>query len=460
MKIRMEINTTGLILDRMDTNESDLTVHKLNHDLFVSVLPVTIFIGIEAVIGFIGNVLILCVYSKWYTHCNFRYFVLFLAIYDFTSCLTTLPGEIFSQFNWYDYQYGWICKTKSYFNVFTAWGSAFTLLLLAFDRYRKICKPLEWQVQPTFALKLCFCGICLSSFVAIPITILWGTHSYTYKVHGVSLNVSVCEKSQTYADGIYPFIYILSVYILPMGFMMVAVGLLNIFIARKLFCNMFRHKKDLYRSHAGTNSRIRRNISDSSNESGLSFVSVGVRKILYFTASVISRQSFKPDENQVFSTRNGSSVALNALSVQDLSNERVDNSTAYLSVSSSPNPQSYNRQNSTSSSTSFVMETAVARDTSSDGGRSRRKRKTLIMLILTSLFITTMTLYIALLSLVAETDNILRKTSNSEKVIFFFFWRIYFINCVINPILYGVMDPRFRTGIKRMFCVFNRTSRT
>ncbi|XP_045161903.2 uncharacterized protein LOC123526720 [Mercenaria mercenaria] len=76
-----------------------------------------------------------------------------------------------------------------------------------------------------------------------------------------------------------------------------------------------------------------------------------------------------------------------------------------------------------------------------------RKRKTIIMLVLTSVFVVTMVVYVILISLVAQPPSILNEMSNSTKVVFFFFLRLYFINCVVNPILYGFMDLRFRSGL-------------
>ena len=465
--------------------QSHWTVQKLNEDLLWDVLPVTIFIGLEAAIGFIGNILILCVYAKWYINCNFRYFVLCLAIYDLTSCLTTLPGEIFSQLFWYDYQYGWVCKIKSYFNVFTAWGSAFTLLLLAFDRYRKICRPLAWQIQPSFAWKLCLSGIFLASFVSIPITILWGQQTYPYTINGMTLNVSICEKSGDYANGVYPFIYISCVYILPIGLMMAAICVCNVLIARKLFCKIF--SPGVASEIRGASSTMRRNVSTSSDISRLSSVSLGIRKILCYTTSLISVENFTVSETRI-SSRRRSFVSLSAISLREVSEGRSSSSTTCLTdnqvttqttsfsgcnfgiptmsdTTSSTNqtPTGGTIQTSCEDTTTSADQTTngggtiqTARDVRSEVSVFRRKRKTLIMLILTSVFVVTMTLYIALLSLVAEKNNILKRICNTEKVVFFFFWRIYFINCIVNPILYGVMDPRFRTGLKRLFrcCVF------
>ena len=72
------------------------------------------------------------------------------------------------------------------------------------------------------------------------------------------------------------------------------------------------------------------------------------------------------------------------------------------------------------------------------------KRKTLIMFILTAVFIFTTILYMTLLSLIAH--DVLETLSNSGKAAYFLvFFRFYFINHVINPILHGFLDLHLRS---------------
>ena len=445
-----------------DVKHTSLSSNKLNAELLVSLLPVTIFIGLEALLGLIGNTLILCVYTKLYLHCNFRYFVLSLAIYDITSCVTTLPGEMFSEFNWYNYKYDWHCKLKSYFNVFTVWGSAFTLLLLGYDRYRKICQPLNWQIRPSLALKLCVGGMILSAAVSVPASILWGIQEYIYNADGMCVTVSICEKSGMYVNDAYPLIYITSVYVLPVGIMMIAICVWNVLIARKLFCPKLgiRSTSNPTVTEMPT-CAITRNTSESSDIAQCSAVHVGIRRMLCFKSSVRENREERPDRSKQ-RRRSFTSVSffiMTDLPTRDKIDITSDNDDAQSSTQNhdcgSFRDEDLARQdsnNSVSSESNTAMDRLVSHDNRSDGTIVRRKRKTLIMLILTSVFIITLTIYIILVSLVAEKHGILRKLSNTEKTVFFFFMRINFVNCVINPVLYGIMDPRFRTGLKTLLC--------
>ena len=165
----------------LNENISILTVDNLNEEMKRAVSPATISILIEACLGFAGKIFILMNNSLRNRRCNFKYFVLCMALIDLTSCLTTLPGEIYSQLHWYSYKYEWICKTKSYFNIFTVWGSVLALLLLTYVRYKKICPPLHWQLGLSWARKLCAISITVSAVISAAVAVLWGKQGYIYE---------------------------------------------------------------------------------------------------------------------------------------------------------------------------------------------------------------------------------------------------------------------------------------
>ena len=436
--------------------QSNFSVQVLNAELINILFPVTIFIGIEAVVGFLGNALILCVYAKLYLHCNFRYFVLFLAVYDLTSCVTSLPGEIFSEFHWYDYTCNWHCKMKSYFNVFTVWGSAFTLLLLGFDRYRKVCSPLGRQIQPSLALKLCGAGMVVSASVSTPALVLWGIRTYVHSVGDVNVTVSICEKSGTYATGSYPFIYVTFVYIVPIGSMMVAISVWNTLIARKLFCRSLGIRSNANRTerHCG---KFMRNESDSSDIARPGF---NFKFTLSDFRGVFCGSPFLRSARRSTPARTNSVTSISSCELRELPTKEKFYILTTEQETTIPNTEpncscsdTLIKQISHNSSGSTVSQGGgIAAEEIPNGTIFRRKRKTLIMLVLTSVFIITISVYIILISIIARNQGILKHLSNTEKVTLFFFLRIYFINCLVNPVLYGLLDPRFRRGLKRIFC--------
>lgn len=456
---------------------------ELNHNMTAAVLPVTVFIGIEAFVGLVGNSLILLIYSKRYKKSNFRYIVLSLAVVDLTSCCTTLPGEIFSQLNWYNYRYGWICKVKSYFNICTAWASASILLILAFDRYRKICRPLSWQLQPSVALHLCGISFILSLFVSIPVTIFWGKQTYMYEVNGANLTVSVCEKSDQYADGIYPLVYIGSVYVLPVSFMIFVAGSLNFLTAKILFGHNtleVRSRRLSISATTLTSISFERDFNctlgktkatsedegrpDTANSSHHDPDSLQYPRSSHATESCDRLAPVLENKHADINRQNSLNSCDTISNVPRTRTGSLENCST--KVDTENGKVSYNKNDKKNNNNNVEGEMkACCSDNSEECSKpqdhkresskksrclksgAHRKQKTVIMLVLTAVFVFTMSTYIILTSFVAKPDGILKVLSNSQKVVFFFFWRLYFVNSVINPILYGFMDPRFRSGL-------------
>lgn len=385
---------------------------ELNDDMTQAVLPVTIFVGIEIVFGFFGNLLILYVFLLRYHSCNFKYFVLCLAFIDTTSTLTTMPGEVVTQVFWYVYPVPIVCKIKSFFNVFTVCASAFCLLLIAVDRFRKICRPLKWQVKPRMAMNLIFVLLVVSFFMALPCAFLWGTHSYQTNYRGYTITVTVCEKDAEFLQTNYPLVYIVIVEII------ISLVLIILFVLYVFVCRVLLTAEDTTKStgvitkpiRVGTMNNFHLSVQGPQNSEG-----------------TVSRGVTSDDE----------------LTTQDSAEGIQDDGMPYKPV------KTRNAQRTKSSAsrarTSTHLDAKRKRPTVKQQAR-RVRRKTLIMFILTAIFIFTTVLYLTLLSLIA--NNFLQSLSSSEKAVYFFFFRLYFINHAVNPILYGFLDPHFRRVLK------------
>ena len=487
----MYLNQTeeeSMAIFEVNSTDGKGIIQNLNSRISKRLFPITILIGTEAIIGLVGNILILCVYSRFYKHCNFRYFVLYLAIYDLTSCLIALPGEMYLQSNWFNFKNNYICKIKSYFNVFTAWGSAFTLFLLACDRYRKVCKPLNAQMQPSQALKLCLTGVLLSFCVAAPDAVLWGKQSYTYEKGTYSLNLSICEKADKYKDEIYPFVYIISIYIVPLGIMAVTICTVNCLIARKMFCKMDLTPLTRRRTRSSRVTARQTVITIFGNKNKQTYYassqSISIEELSDACVNpAIHEDSPAEDVNRMDTSHSSSSIELcvqqdlpeqNANFLHRENSQSVHSSSVTSHVRKTSSIQRTGRRTVTESSSDTALHRnavsgldsvrrtsrirRIRRRTTTESSFDtalRRKRKTLIMLILTSVFVLTISIYIVLITIVADTRgkvDIMRQLDNDNIVVFLFFLRFYFINCIINPILYGLLDSRFRNGLKRIFC--------
>ena len=475
----LEFATKAKLATELQGNGSKVTAEDLSEEMKVTVLPVTILIGIEACLGIAGNIFILIIYSLRYRRCNFKYFVLCMSLIELTSCLTTLPGEIYSQLHWYSYTYEWICKTKSYFNVFLVWSSALALLLLAYDRYRKICRPLDWQLKPSWALRLCVISITVSALVSAPVAILWGKQTYIYEQKYQNITVTICEKSGNYVDGNLPFLFITFAYMTPVAIIICTIYVLNFKITQAIFLSIpeSQEKMSVYcttsTDNVNTLEYIRGGQTKSCNET-LPLVNIPSDTVrnLDGTLDTTTETDTQPSTELAKTSagmREPSSDGRCFLFQQNDRNKSYrckrnrlssccSDASGYVSLhklklcrlSTSSNTSEDRASNKMAKQRYSTGETHLTCHT--EGRASRLKHKTEIMLVLTTVFTITIIIYLVLISFVASERNVLRRLTENEKVIFFFFWRFYFINVLINPLLYGLMDPRFRKGVKEIFC--------
>lgn len=398
---------------------------QLNDEFRNTVLPVTIFVGFEVVLGFLGNMLVIYVFLFHYHVCNFRYFVLCLSFIDVTSSVTTMLGEMVTQLYWYVYPLGYLCKVKSFFNVFTVSAEALCLLTIGFDRYRKICRPLGWQIKPRIAMYLC-CAIYVTAFImALPVALFWGIHSHTKLYKNVTINVTICEKDRQFENTNYPFMYSITLEAVLSICLILMFGL-YVFVARKLLLEK----------------RMRAPL-----------LGAGPQMVITAPAvpTPVSRSSDVSDVTDVEFTscpeiknkNKGGKPADGGLPGGYI-NQHELSTTLPVPEDTNTNTESDSRTNDT--------ETETRRPRKRGGIGVRVQRNTLIMFILTTVFIVTTILYLTLLSFIARSDDILKYMSDKSKAVYFFFFRLYFINHVINPIIYGILDSNFRralTNLKR-----------
>lgn len=435
--------------DNMTTNS--ITAEDLSRELTEIVLPVTVLHAVEIFFGILGNILIIIVYYKWYKICNFRCFVLSMACIDLLSSVTTLPGEVVTQRSYYSFESVAMCKAKSFFNVLTVWSSALVLFLLAYDRNRKICHPLSWQISNHIAKRLCIGCIIFSIIVSSPTAVFWGIQKYEYVHDNITVHVSICEKSDIYARGDAPFIFILSALVIPTALVMLATAVLNLCTGHKLLTGMGTQSATYgcvsITLHEDDNPHT--SSTENMSESDDAIICPTPKRRFSFPTG---RHTFRREQLE----ENENSTPIFRHHLIDIPETalpsfcQIDRLSILHRLRTRPHHTSHCEVDLRVPSRTRQLE-QWRRRVLRHKLRTRR-RKTMIMITLSTVFIITTTVYLILILFVASHNSILRHLTDAEKVIFFFFLRLYFINALINPVLYGVMDLRFRQGLKRLFC--------
>lgn len=392
-------------------------LRELNEDMTETVMPVTVFVGLQIVLNFFGNLIVMYVFLFRYRHCSFRYFVTCLAGIDFISSLTTLHGEIVLQNFWYIFPSNLLCKTKAFFDMCTVTAEALCLLTIAVDRYRKVCKPLRWQIKPSLAKTLCFADVFSALVLSVPVSIYTGTREYTLTVQNHTTSVTVCDMREDHVGTNTLVIYNIAIQA-TISVLLLSLIVLNILIVRRI------RKIQNGKRNASESLTIEQSVKNDSDVSSQKqctesqSISISVSKEKSLTADDCSK-------NHTEQSRSSCGDISSDANVANLPQENRNNK----------DEESPKSQHEGKKKQSLGQATL----------------KTRIMFVLTLIFALTTVLYLTLMHVKAMGK--IDVMSHTGKAAFLFFFRIVSINHVINPFVYGFMDSKFKREVQRIFCL-------
>ena len=412
---------------------------RLSDEFADSVLPVTVFIAILAVFGAFGNIFVLFVYRYKYSPCNFRTFVTSLAATDFVSCLFVFPCEIVGHRMWFSYPKTamWFCKFKTSVFAVAVMTTSMILLLISVDRFRKVCRPFGTQISVQNAFTLCVASVIVAMMITSPIPILFGIQNENITYQGQVIEITSCEKDDAYKDTILMPVYLIVLYYLPIAAFMVTTTFLYILILRKIITKRFMRntstthcKQEPIQNDDDVCSNASKNRND--NETKLDPQTIHERN--QPDIELIEASEHKnTDSDHIISGENAQTEHKDRALADDnhLVNGRTDTET--------------DNDLHTDQLTNSVAQ--VLRYRRLSHLKRRITQKTVIMFVVTLIFNVTMLIYFCALFVIVRRKHIFSVVDTGSAAIFFLFWRLYFINHVINPIVYGLLDYRFREAL-------------
>ena len=198
-----DLNTTWNSIDYgEDENMFNLT-QAMNGE--PDLLTPSVFFGFLAVLGFFGNILVLFVFSVKYKSTGYRTIIITLAVYDTLLCGITLPFEIYDMRNQFTFQADeWVCTFFRTLNYFFVFNSGYTVLLMAIDRFRRVCRPLKVQMTLVVTRSCIVVIFIVSVILSIPNLFIRGIHNV--QIYG-NITGRDCTISEKYIDTKIPTIY-------------------------------------------------------------------------------------------------------------------------------------------------------------------------------------------------------------------------------------------------------------
>lgn len=180
-------------------NMSDAkTITELDKEEAKKLLINAIFIILMMTLGIIGNLVVLVVYGFRMKSSNHRTYILFLCGIDLSASTVAMPFAVVIFREPFNHATSVFCKVYWFLNYFLASASALTLLVIAVERYRKVCVPFGRQMSRKLVIKLC--GIVL----LIALSLAWPGAAYidarSTHVGSPAVNVTLCanERGEVY----------------------------------------------------------------------------------------------------------------------------------------------------------------------------------------------------------------------------------------------------------------------
>ncbi|XP_052790956.1 neuromedin-U receptor 2-like [Mya arenaria] len=379
------------------------SLDELNDRYARALLPLTIAFGFFAVFGFLGNLIILLVFffSRDYKRNNFKVFVLTLAVIDLVICGTLIPAEMVKQRKYFEFGDVVTCKVKCFFNVFGASSSCLAFLVISIDRFRKVVQPFKKQMSPANAVRVLIAvAFVFPILLAIPGTIMCGIKTTNMtNIHGGNTTIHLCETEKKYENSIWRTVYKFTFIILLVGISVTYI-VLYIFVMREAAKQM--KFISVQRKH-------------------LSLETVFTTGICYQNTTV--------NETPVSTIVKSDNTESNMLVPTIINNDS-------LSKGSLENGDLKHRES---------IE-KIHRINDRPQKTKHFPTKTIIWFILTIVFIVTYFTHNVMTLNVEKIVNM----SPSEFTLFSFFFRIYFLNHVFNPLVYAIFVKQFRSSCRNV----------
>lgn len=384
--------TNYSITDNTIMSYSNKTLQEYNDEEANRRLIPVIYLGLLMLIGIPGNLIVLIVYPSRFPKTTHRMFITGLAVADILVCVVTLPFEITEMRLQYTFYNSWCCKFFRACNTLFALSSIFILMGLSGDRFRRVCTPLKVQMTSRHAtIYIMFC-------VVLAVIFSW-PNFFISGIRLVNLGNNVtgydCSLSDQFAKTKYPTLYggtLFLVFIICMISLIVLYSLIGRQIVKHF--------------------QFRRRFSRSS------------------TSKSTSSTPVSNDSRKLMSTNKAEQEYNNEVFIDNKPKETQEMLTRKSHRKSSKH-HSTKRQS--------VKEDATS------------KKLTKIALAISLAFILSYLPHLTISLLTALKGKFLLPPGPVVSAVLPIVTRSFAINNVVNPIIYGLMDKRFRDNCKLMF---------
>lgn len=160
----------------MDNSSNKLPLDEWNYSIVCTLIPNSVLLMLYLVIGIGGNSIVIYVYL-WRMKSNMdgHYFFPPLAIADLLTCVMNSIHLLYKNQHPVTYTNDLLCKTMMFVCFNTIGVSNFFLVVIAVQRYLKICRPFGKQMTIGYKRMSLILSVFISLLYATPVYVFYGT---------------------------------------------------------------------------------------------------------------------------------------------------------------------------------------------------------------------------------------------------------------------------------------------
>lgn len=456
--------------------EDDIDIYTLNSQRAEFLTVNTVILGVYLVIGVLGNSLVFYIYKFCITkHRTDRFFIPYLAVSDALSCIVGSGFGLALNLLPIRFSGDALCKGLWFLTKWSTLVSALMLLLIAIERYKKVCKPFGPQMTPLAKQLSMIALFVVSAILTFPTVFFHGEISFpargtSHLTGNIFYLISICH---CYIDIYYYKEYYFYFFLFFTYAWFYSKRLFSAFAFQKVPVDGFFYCFLGYRCGRNTFLTSLEGYFTTYNVvlSAVAFTGITAVTVLYvFVGKTIFKQT-------KFRSRFASSPRKSYISPKSDSGVVSDgNDDVFLENSVKGNEENKARKDSADSfySTDDELESTDAdlpRQKSSNNPRKKsiishvytvsqvlRKFKiSILFMCITLVFILTFTPRLVIMISEATNKGYWSGLTDNQIRASLFFYRFYIVNNIVNPFLYAAFDSRFKQEVKKRLSCFKKT---
>ncbi|KAK3090361.1 hypothetical protein FSP39_011208 [Pinctada imbricata] len=391
----------------------------LNQEFSQKLIPNTVIHTLLLLVGMIGNILVLIIYSLKMKHnMEARYFIPILAVYDTLTSLVSCVYFIVDNTYFVHFSSDVVCRIFVFLTGLTMMTSVAFLLAIAVQRYLKICRPLGKQMNLKWK-RISVALIAIFNLVYnIPTLWLSGTGEVSVVYSGTNVTALSCLTG----TGTYPL------------FEKIWYGLLSLVVVANIVCTTA-----IYIPVAVIVCRqfSKRKALQSSNETSVRSMD---------TSSTI-------DRTDKISTLTNTDMTMKKSQSAETFDKNISRTSSFdsdfkMSNESETSTSDTNKEDIPSKTFQSLpqLENSNKNKTKKSRGVNFNAMFMLIVIIYVVSYIPTS----AMILVTKSVDNFWYSLSQGELLLYNGLSRMFIFNHIANPFIYGYFDLKFKEKLFQM----------